>query len=59
VVKDVDVEYSDREWEDVKVVGEKEVVKWVVVVEEVVVKRVVVVEKEEKMMSLVVVVVES
>jgi hypothetical protein len=38
VVKDVDVEYSDREWEDVKVVVEKEVVKWVVVVEEVVVK---------------------
>jgi hypothetical protein len=52
VVKDANDEYSDGEWEAVKVVVLKEVVKWVVVV---VRKRVMVV--EEKMMSLVVVVV--
>jgi hypothetical protein len=54
VVKDANDEYSDGEWEAVKVVVLKEVVKWVVVV---VRKRVMVV--EEKMMSLVVVVVET
>jgi hypothetical protein len=52
MVKDANDEYSDGEWEDVKVVVLKEVVKWVV---EVVRKRVMVV--EEKMISLVVVVV--
>jgi hypothetical protein len=40
VVKDIDHKYSDREWEDMKVMVEKEVVKqMVVVVEEVVVER--------------------
>ncbi|KAG8094969.1 hypothetical protein GUJ93_ZPchr0012g20871 [Zizania palustris] len=40
VVKEADDEYSDREWEDVEVVVEKEVVKWMVVVKN----------KEERMM---------
>jgi hypothetical protein len=58
VVKDAD-DCSDREWEDMKVVVKKEVVKQVAV-EEVVEKWVVVMEKEdEKMVSLVVVVVEA
>jgi hypothetical protein len=41
-MKDTNDKYSDREWEDMKVVVEKEVVKQVVVAE----KRVVVMEKE-------------
>ncbi|KAG8095359.1 hypothetical protein GUJ93_ZPchr0012g20804 [Zizania palustris] len=41
VVKEADDEYSDREWEDVEVVVEKEVVKWMVVVKN----------KEERMMT--------
>jgi hypothetical protein len=54
MVKDANDEYSDGEWEDVKVVVLKEVVKWVV---EVVRKRVMVV--EEKISLVVVVVVEA
>jgi hypothetical protein len=57
VVKDVGDECSDREWEDVKVVVKKEVVKQVAVEE--LVKRMVVMEKEEKVVSLVVIVEEA
>jgi hypothetical protein len=54
-MKDLNDECSDREWEDVKVVVEKEVVKQVAMEEEVLEKWVVVMEKEEeKMVSLVV-----
>jgi hypothetical protein len=58
VVKDVDDECSDREWEDMKVVVKKEVVKQVTMKEEVVEECVVVME-EEKVVSLVVVVVDT
>ncbi|KAG8095118.1 hypothetical protein GUJ93_ZPchr0012g22128 [Zizania palustris] len=46
VVKDANDEYSDREWEDMEVVMEKEVVKRIVVA-------------KERMMMLVVMVVET
>jgi hypothetical protein len=53
MVKDANDEYSDGEWEDVKVVVLKEVVKWVV---EVVRKRVMVVEEKISLVVVVVVV---